>query len=150
MPGINIKSKEPSALVIKIVWGNNKGLFLFSIYKPCQTRSGIVEKDVEALIDCAGNDPFVIGGDFNTIHPSTAVGVQKVISKNPHMANSFTPRGPTFRTGSKLDYFFAATNVQTSKSCKTYDMCLEHKAIIMKAGLNMFATRNPLKRMFKW
>lgn len=137
-------------LGIKVIGGGNKGLFLFSIYIPCGSRSGVVERDLKMVIDCAGASPFVLGGDLNTGGPSNEIGVQRFVANNADLVNLIVPSGPTFRTGSTLDYFMTATNVLTSRKCRSYDIMWEHKAIMLTASVNMVSVNNPARKVFKW
>lgn len=131
---------------IKIKSKNNRDLIAMSIYIPCDTSNSVINSELNKLFKQIQDSPFLIGGDLNVGRIGQARAIWKCIEKQSQSIKLITPLSPTFRTGSKLDYFIASTDSTINKFCKD----LEHNLIHSTVNFNISALSSPLALTYKY
>lgn len=135
---------------IKIKTKNNRDLIAISIYIPCDTPNTIINLELNTLFKQIHESPFIIGGDLNVGLIRQKREIWKWIDKHTQTLKLITPISPTFRSGSKLDYFIASTDSIINKFCKVDDLGLEHNLIHSSINFNISTLHNPHILSFKY
>lgn len=91
-----------------------------------------------------------MGGDLNVGSPSQANAIWQWVNRGAHILKLITPKSPTFRTGSKLDYFISSTDAFINKFCSVNDLGLQHNLIHSTINFSHRALSTPQELIYKW
>lgn len=136
---------------VKISGAYNRNLTVVSIYIPCLTNKKDLFKDLNSIWKATSDGPVIWGGDFNMGSPFQKCYIEKWFSDNAQLVTLVHPCKPTFRSGSKLDYFAVSTDINcANRRSIVSDVGLEHHMISIGVSLNFFAIKNKGRMAFKW
>lgn len=135
---------------IKIKFRNDKEVMAISIYIPCSTPINKLNSELSLLTKYIKDHSFIMGGDLNVGSPSQANAIWQWVNRGAHILKLITPKSPTFRTGSKLDYFISSTDAFINKFCSVNDLGLEHNLIHSTINFSYRALSTPQELIYKW
>ena len=146
--------KDSNGRLLLILLKINETLFtVVNIYGPNKDEDSFFTS-LQSVLHDKGEEPFIIGGDFNTVinpkvdrypnsiqnHPNCAIALQNVLidlelvdiwrKKNEH-TQKYTWNSPDFKIGSRIDYFLISQSLISSvlKSDITFGYKTDHSLV---------------------